>query len=472
MSKILAVLAAGEELAEKLNKPMHIETIETESLGNRGYLVHDGSVAVAIDVQRDYQRWIEAAETANITITHVLETHMHNDYVTGGYQLSEKLKATYVIPEHSGASFAAHKMADNDKLEVGKLTVRALHTPGHTEHHMSYQLSDGIDIAVFTGGGILFGTVGRTDLVSSEKTDELTAAQYESARRLGKELPDDTAVYPTHGFGSFCSSAEGSGATKSTMRVEKETNIVFTSDCDEFISQVISGLGPYPRYYAHMGGINQAGPGEVPQLHIHSYAADEIGERLRQEKSWVIDTRSRKLFAAHHPQGAVGIELGNSFATYAGWLIPWSDRLLLVGDTEQILLDAYKELSRIGMDAFVDGATNDMQSYFDAGAKSEYRVVSFNALKGQIQNKPYILDVRQKAEREDGYIPGSEHIPLHDLLDRIDETPDDKEIWVHCASGYRASIAAGLLNKMGRKPVLISDDYSEAVGIGLTEQGG
>lgn len=448
---------------------MHIDTIETESLGNRGYLVHDGSVAVAIDVQRDYKRWIEAAETAKVTITHVLETHMHNDYVTGGYQLAKKLKAIYVIPEHSGVSFAAHEMADNEEMEVGKLKVRALHTPGHTEHHMSYQLSDEANNAVFTGGGILYGTVGRTDLVSSENTDELTIAQYESAHRLGKDLPDDAAVYPTHGFGSFCSSAEGSGATKSTMQAEKETNIVFTAERDEFICQVISGLGPHPRYYAHMGAANQAGPGEVSQLHIHSYAADEIAVRLRQEKSWVIDTRSRKLFASHHPDGSVGIELGNSFATYAGWVLPWSDKLMLVGDTEQMLLDAYKELSRIGMDAFVEGATNDMQSYFDAGDKSGYKVVTFDDLKEHIQSKPHVLDVRQKAERNDGYIPGSQHIPLHELLDQIDETPDDKEIWVHCGSGYRASIAASLLDKMGRKPVLISDDYSRAVKIGLTK---
>lgn len=449
---------------------MHIQTIETESLGNRGYLVHDGSVAVAVDVQRDYQRWIDAAKEANVSITHVLETHMHNDYVTGGYQLAKKFKAVYAVPQHSGVSFAAHEMADNEVIEVGKLRIRALHTPGHTEHHMSYQFSDDINNAVFTGGGILYGTVGRTDLVSSEKTNELTIAQYESAHRLGNDLPDDVAVYPTHGFGSFCSSAEGSGATASTMRAEKKSNFVFTAEREKFIRQIISGLGPYPRYYAHMGAANQAGPSEVPQLHIHSYAADEMGERLRQEKSWVIDTRSRKLFAAHHPQGAVGIELGNSFATYAGWIIPWSDRLLLVGDTEKILLDAYKELSRIGMDAFVDGATNDIKSYYEAGDKSEYNVVTFDDLKVHIKSKPFVLDIRQKAERKDGYIPGSHHIPLHDLLGRIDETPGDKKIWVHCASGYRASIAASLLSKMGRTPILINNDYARAVEIGLTKK--
>lgn len=446
---------------------MNIQTIETESLGNRGYLIDDGSVAVAIDVQRDYQRWIDAATSAGVTITHVFETHMHNDYVTGGYQLAVKLNATYVIPQDSGADFEAYEIGDNEVMDIGKLQAQALHTPGHTEHHMSYQLSDGSKSAIFTGGGILYGTVGRTDLVSSEKTEVLTQAQYDSAHRLGNDLSDDAEVYPTHGFGSFCSSAEGSGASSSTIGTEKKSNIVFTAERDEFIQQIISGLGPYPRYYEHMGEANQTGPGDVRQLHIHSYAADEIGAQLRQDNSWVIDTRSRKLFAAHHPQGAVGIELGKSFATYAGWIVPWSDRLLLVGDTEQVLLEAYKELSRIGMDSFVDGATDDMQSYLNAGDKASYKIASFADLKDKLHDKPYILDVRQKAERNNSHIPGSQHIPLQEVLERIDETPDDKEIWVHCASGYRASIAASLLSKMGRTPVLINDDCNKAVDIGL-----
>ncbi|MDL2363183.1 MAG: MBL fold metallo-hydrolase [Patescibacteria group bacterium] len=446
---------------------MRIQTIETESLGNRGYLIDDGTVAIAIDVQRDYERWIDAATSAGVTITHVLETHMHNDYVTGGYQLAVKLNVAYVIPQHSGADFAAYEIADNEVLEIGKLKAQAIHTPGHTEHHMSFQLSDGSKSAVFTGGGILYGTVGRTDLVSGDMTKALTQAQYDSAQRLGNDLSDDAEVYPTHGFGSFCSSAEGSGASSSTIGNEKKSNIVFTAERNEFIRQIISGLGPYPRYYAHMGEANQAGPDEVKQLHIHSYAADEVGARLRQDNSWVIDTRSRKLFAAHHPQGAVGIELGKSFSTYAGWIVPWSDRLLLVGDTEQVLLDAYKELSRIGMDAFVEGATNDMHNYLSAGDKASYRVATFAELKANLPNKPFVLDVRQQTERNDSHIPGSHHIPLQDVLDRIDEIPDDEEIWVHCASGYRASIAASLLSKMGRTPVLVNDDYSKVVDIGL-----
>lgn len=448
---------------------MRIETIETESLGNRGYLIHDGTTAVALDVQRDYKRWIEAAEAADVTISYVLETHMHNDYVTGGYQLAKKLSAAYVIPANSGAAFESLTLDDNESIEVGDIKITGLHTPGHTEHHMSYLMTDGAQNAVFTGGGVLFGTVGRTDLVSKDKTDTLTRAQYDSAQRLGAELPDETVVFPTHGFGSFCSSAAGSGATSSSMATEKKTNIAFTADRDAFVRQIIAGLGTYPRYYAHMGVANQSGPGEVRQLHIHSYAAEEMGRQLQQENAWVIDVRSRTLFAAHHPKGAVGIELGKSFATYTGWIIPWSDKLVLVGDTEKDLLAAYTELSRIGMEQFVDGATHDMQTYLSAGTGSSYKVVNFNDLKSVIEEKPFILDVRQVSEWNDAHIPGACNIPLHELMERIQEVPQGPEIWVHCGSGYRASIAASLLDKNGRTPVLIDDGFQQAKDTGLAK---
>ncbi len=208
---------------------MKIKTIATESLGNRGYLIHDDEIGVVVDLQRDHGRWVEAAKAAEVQITHVFETHMHNDYVTGGYQLAREIGATYVIPAHSGTSFKANELADGETIETGSLSITGLHTPGHTERHMSFKVTDGKDSAVFTGGGILYGTVGRTDLVSKEMTDKLTHAQYDSAQRLASELADDTAIFPTHGFGSFCSSADGSGASESTMAVEKQSNVAFTS---------------------------------------------------------------------------------------------------------------------------------------------------------------------------------------------------------------------------------------------------
>lgn len=439
---------------------MKVETIATESLGNRGYLIHDGSIAVVIDVQRDYERWQEAAGAAGVQITHILETHMHNDYVTGGYQLAQEIGAVYVVPAHSEVSFEATEIADKENIETGNLHITGLHTPGHTEHHMSYLVTDNSDSAVFTGGGILYGTVGRTDLVSKDMTDRLTHAQYQSAQRLGSDLEDDTAVFPTHGFGSFCSSASGSGASKSTLAAEKRSNIAFTKSREEFVHQIIDGLGPYPKYYAHMGGMNQKGPDPVRQLHLHDYSAEVIGEWLQQKNVWVIDTRSRKLFAANHPEGAVGIELGKSFATYTGWLLPWEDKLLLVGDSAQALHEAYVELSRIGMEQFVDGAMHGMDPYKAAATESSYPVKTFKDLES-LEEKPYVLDVRQTKEWSEGHIDGVINIPLHELLERIDEVPDDTKIWVHCASGYRSSIAASLLDKFGKQPILINDDFKK-----------
>ncbi len=446
---------------------MKIKTIATESLGNRGYLIHDDAVGIVIDVQRDYGRWREAAKAVEVQITHVFETHMHNDYVTGGYQLARELGASYAIPAHSGTSFKAIELADGETIETGSLSITGLHTPGHTEHHMSYKVTDSKDSAIFTGGGILYGTVGRTDLVSKDMTDQLTHAQYDSAQRLASELADDTAIFPTHGFGNFCSSADGSGASESTMAVEKRSNVAFTSTEDEFVRLVIAGLGPYPRYYAHMGTMNQAGPVPIQQLHMHEYSIDAMASWLQQKNAWMIDVRSRKLFAANHPEGAVGIELGKSFATYTGWLLPWEDKLLLVGDSAQDLREAYIELSRIGMEQFVDGATHEMEPYLAAASKSSYPVKSFDDLK-TLAERPYVLDVRLPSDWNDSHVKNSTNIPLHELIERVDEVPNDLDIWVHCASGYRSSIAASLLDKFCKHPILINDDFSKAVDTGLT----
>lgn len=447
---------------------MKIETISTESLGNRGYLIDDGANAIAIDVQRDYGHWIEAAKTAGVQITHIFETHMHNDYVTGGYQMALELGATYVVPAHSDASFECTELADNETIQTGDLKITGFHTPGHTEHHMSYKVADAKDSAIFTGGGILYGTVGRTDLVAKDLTKRLTYAQYDSAQRLGEELDDSTAVFPTHGFGSFCSSAAGSGVAKSNMAAEKRSNVAFTTSRDAFVRQIISSLGPYPKYYAHMGSMNQAGPSPIDRLHRHDYSVDILASWLRQDNAWVIDVRSRKLFASNHPEGSIGIELGNSFATYTGWIIPWEEKLILVGDSAEELQSAYIELTRIGMEQFIDGATSNMKIYLAAATKSSYSIKTFTDLKNMTV-MPYVLDVRLASDWSESHVKNSTNIPLHELLDRLNEIPNDLDIWAHCASGYRASIAASLLDKFAKHPILINDDFSNATKNGLTD---
>lgn len=450
---------------------MKIEILETPTLGNRGYLIHDGEVGIAVDVQRDYARWTDAATAAGVKITHVFETHMHNDYVTGGYRLAQELDAEYIVPAGSNQSFTATLARDQLIFDIGSLSVTAIHTPGHTQTHMSYAITDSTQSVVCTGGSLLYGTVGRTDLISKDLAKSLTSSQYDSAQKLKNSLPSSTEVYPTHGFGSFCSSSEGSGATKSTLADEATTNVAFTHDKASFIHIVLDGLGPYPRYYAHMDGINREGPSEVKQLHIHDYATNDISEALQADDTWVVDIRSRKAFAASHPELALGIELGGSFATYTGWLVPWADNIILVGDSELAIREGYEELSRIGMDLFVSGATHDLEPYMAAAPLRSYTIQTFTDLKSLRHDKkmPYVLDVRLASDWEKVHINGSYNVPLHELRENIDLLPQDQPIWVHCASGYRASIAASLIDRSGRTPVLIDDSFDTAASLQLTD---
>ncbi|MGB5111649.1 MAG: MBL fold metallo-hydrolase, partial [Mycobacterium sp.] len=194
---------------------MHVEVISTEDLGDRSYLVHDGTSAVVVDPQRDVDRVEKMLADLGVQCAMVVETHIHNDYVTGGFDLAMRNGCPYVVNAADDVSFARLAVSDGDELTVGAMTIRVMATPGHTDTHLSYVISEGEQIpAVFTGGSLLYGSVGRTDLVDVGRTEELTRAQYHSARRLAAELPDAAPVYPTHGFGSFCSAGSATGSAQ------------------------------------------------------------------------------------------------------------------------------------------------------------------------------------------------------------------------------------------------------------------
>lgn len=243
---------------------MEITTIETSSLGDRSYLVENDGCAVVIDPQRDIDRVLALAQDRGLTITHVLETHIHNDYVTGGLELARTLGAEYVVSAGDEVAYHRQPARDGDVIDAGPIQLQAMLTPGHTHHHVSYVLRDesGTVIGVFTGGSMLHGTTGRTDLLGAEYTEELTRAQYHSVRRLAAELPPGTEVFPTHGFGSFCSATPSSGDA-STIADEMVSNPALTTDEQTYVNELLAGLSDYPAYYAHMGVINSAGPPPV-----------------------------------------------------------------------------------------------------------------------------------------------------------------------------------------------------------------
>ena len=333
--------------------------IDTPTLGDRSYLVHDGRVAFVVDPQRDVDRVLDLAEFEGVTITHVFETHIHNDYVTGGHALAGATGAAYHINVADPVSFPRVAVRDGDVIAVGaSMRVRVRATPGHTFTHLAYLLEDGgRQLAAFTGGSLLYGSVGRPDLLGPAHTETLVHHQYASAHRLAAELAESTAVYPTHGFGSFCSATQ-SEASASTIGQQKRANPALTTPEREFAADLIAGLDAWPAYYAHMAPANAAGP-DAPDLSPPEPAdADQIRKRLTTGE-WVVDLRNRVAFAAEHVSGTLNVGVDGSFATYLGWLIPWGTPVTLLGETPEQVAEAQRELVRIGIDRPAAHATGD-----------------------------------------------------------------------------------------------------------------
>ena len=446
---------------------MEVITIETSSLGDRSYVLVDGGAAAVIDPQRDIDRVESLLSERGLRLTHVFETHVHNDYVTGGLELARRAGAVYVLAAADVVDYERTGARDGDEFAVGGVIVRAVHTPGHTPTHLSYVvLQQGRPVAAFTGGSMLYGTVGRTDLISQHATETLTRAQFRSVRRLA-ELPGEVRVHPTHGFGSFCSAASTSGLDVSTIDQERQSNLALTmADEDHFVSRLLDGLTAYPRYYAQMAPINRAGPAPVDLSAPQPVDPVEIRRRVHAGE-WVVDLRSRTVFAGGHLTGTLNLEIGDAFATYLGWTMQWETPVTLVGDTAAQVAEAQRQMARIGIDRPAGAANQGIQTWAAGGEVRSYRTATFAELAETVaqdtaaQDPIVVLDVRRDDEWAAGRLAGAVHIPVQDLEARLGELPDG-EVWVHCASGYRASLAASLLDRAGRSVVAIDDDWAAA----------
>ncbi len=449
---------------------MDVLVIETSSLGDRSYLVHDGQVAVVIDPQRDIDRVQEAAHQADVAISHIAETHIHNDYVTGGLELSVRTGATYLVNADDPVHYDRTPISDGEQLSVGGMTLRAVATPGHTETHLTYVVTHEGQEAVFSGGSLLFGSVGRTDLVDPTKTEVLTHAQYASARRIVEEAVSTAQLYPTHGFGSFCSSGPATAADSSTVGEQRRSNHALTDDDEaHFVRELIANLTAYPNYYAHMGPSNLKGPAPVDLSVPEPLDPDELARRLDRGE-WVVDLRERVAFADSHFTGAVSFEYGDgsSFTTFLGWTLPWGDRITLAGSEHQVE-QAIRDLSRIGIDSPDAAIGAGPDEIAPPVPTSGYPRVDWETFLAQRPETEEVLDVRRSEEYAESHIADAMNIPLHELLTRTKEVPAGP-VWVHCASGYRAGVAASLLQRAGKEPIHIDADFGDAEAAGVRLQ--
>ncbi|MBV9485857.1 MAG: MBL fold metallo-hydrolase, partial [Frankiaceae bacterium] len=399
----------------------------------------------------------------------VCETHIHNDYLTGGLALSKEVGAPYVVSATDSVPYNRLAVRDGDDLEVGGMSVQVLATPGHTPGHIALLIgADGSAPALFTGGSMLYGAVGRTDLIDPARTVELAEAQYRSVHRLADRLPVETAVFPTHGFGSFCAARTlASNLSSGTLADERKRNPALTApDGATFVDQLVRGFTPYPAYYAHMSALNVAGV-DAPDLSpAPRIDATELTRRI-EAGDWVIDLRPRGTYAASHISGTVSFEVAPPFGTYLGWVVPFGAPLtLLASDTAQVA-QAQRQLVRIGWDRPDAVAVGPIESLAPALPRRTYPSVSFSDLPADLSSQAgTVIDVRREDERAGGYLPDAVHIPLHALLDPATPLPEGT-LWVHCASGFRASIAASLLDRLGRQVVLIDDTMDHAAELEL-----
>jgi hydroxyacylglutathione hydrolase len=392
--------------------------------------------------------------------------------VTGGLALALATGAAYHVNAADDVAFDRVPVSDGSVIEVSPvMQARVLATPGHTFTHLSYVLQAGGGAhAVFTGGSLLYGSTGRPDLLGRAHAGQLAHAQFASARRLAAELPEDASVYPTHGFGSFCSATQSEG-TFSTIGRERQVNPALILEEDRYVRELLAGLDAYPAYYAHMGPANAAGP-PGPDLSAPRRAnPGELSKRIAAGE-WVVDLRARRAFAAGHLPGTLSFDLDGSFATYLGWLIPWGTPLTLLGQTPEQVAEAQRELVRIGIDRPAAAATGSPVEWADGDPLRSYRVADFADLAAARRHRPVmILDVRRGQEWDASHIAGAVHIPLHQLPSRLADVPAG-EVWVHCEAGYRACIAASFLDAAGRAVAAVDDDYDRAGRAGLPVDGG
>ncbi len=445
---------------------VQIISIDTPTLGDRSYVAHDGHVAIVIDPQRDIDRVLAVARHQGVTITHIFETHIHNDYVTGGLALAEATDAAYHVNAADSVAYDRVPVHDGDVIDVSPdLSVRAIATPGHTYTHLSYALSSrGEQVGVFTGGSLLFGSTGRPDLLGPDHTSTLAHHQYHSAHRLADELPDSVQVLPTHGFGSFCSATQ-SEATASTIGQEKRSNPALTQAEEQWVSELLAGLDAFPTYYAQMAPLNYAGP-DAPDLTAPAPADKERIRASLEAGEWVVDLRTRTAFAAGFVPGTFNIGIDGQFATYIGWMMPWGAKLTLLGESAEQVAEAQRELVRIGIDRLEGAATGGPQDWSDRPLETLQRATFADLVQVRHHRPVTVLDVRRRLEWEESHIDGAVLIPIHEIAQRVGELPEG-EVWVHCAAGYRASVAASVIAAAGHPTVYIEDDFARAGEVGL-----
>ncbi|MEW1952860.1 MBL fold metallo-hydrolase [Terrabacter sp. NPDC080008] len=446
---------------------MTVIPLVDEGLGNSAYLLDLGDGrALALDVSRDLRRVREVTDQRGFRIAFAADTHLHADFLSGAVQLGASDGARVLASAQGGREYPHTGLGDGDEVDLGGLTLRTLATPGHTHEHIAFELLDGArTVGVFTGGSLIVGSAARTDLVSPGQTEELARAQYRSLQRLAL-LPDDVAVWPTHGAGSFCAAPPGAERT-STIGTERATNpLLGASSEDAFVEQLLSSLGSFPPYFLRLGEINRRGPALVLGASLPGLTPAEVG-RLVRCGAEVVDVRPVPDFAAGHIPRAVSIPLRPVFATWLGWLLSEDTPLVIVRNADQDPAEILWQARKVGY----DNVLGELQGGI-AAWNEDNRPVRATPLTtpDAVTDSAQVIDVRQDREYAGAHLPTARNIELGFLPTSAKQLPDGP-IVVMCGHSERAMGAASVLERAGHTHVSVLDggpqDWADATGRSL-----
>ncbi len=446
---------------------MQVRQFRIEGLGHLSALVADdvAGVAAVVDPRRDVDAYLDAARELDVRITHVVETHLHNDYVSGGRELAALTGARHVIGAGAQVAHEHGPVRDGETFDVGALRFTARDTPGHTPEHVAYAVADtgrGEDPALlFSGGSLLVGAVGRTDLLGEAHAHEYATQMHRSIREVVMGHEDHVVVHPTHGAGSLCAVGIASTPTTTIGYERRHNPLVGIEDVEAFAKRLLRGQPAVPRYFARMRPTNQAGPALLgPRVPDPRPLSLERTQAELGAGALLLDLRQPAEHSVSHAVGSQNVPIGPSFGTWLGWVVDPERDLVLILQRPEDWDEAIRQAMRIGAEGRIRGhLRGGFGTWADGGgALQSTGRLNVDELAERIDrtapdDRPLVIDVRQANEYESGHIPGSVHISAGSLPDRLDELPRDHPIVTVCAAGLRAGVAASILRSAGFEDV-------------------
>lgn len=435
-----------------------IEPFVDKGLGNSAYLIgsHDTKKGILIDPLRDVDRYIHAAAEQGIQLTHVLDTHLHADFVSGNREIAHQTGAAIGASAEAGLGFDHQPLTEESVIDMGAFQIQIMRTPGHSPEHISFLLIEPeakTPSALFSGGALIVGGAARTDLLTPELTHPLANQLYHTIHQKLLKLPDSVDVFPTHGAGSYCIAPASKERTTTIGRERTSNPLALARSEEEFMQRALDGLPSYPTYYKYLRAINQRGPkvwGGVPVL--KPLSAGEVKELMEQDVV-ILDVRHGDAFGAGHIPNSYGIRVDAPLTTWAGWLIPFGSQIVLVADSTEQTVAATRQLIRIGFDDLV----GRLEGGIDAWAR-EYPIetipnMDVKELRERL-DEVMLIDVRQRSEWDAGHIPGASHFEGGRVAWEELPFPHNRPLAIQCSSGNRSMSVSSVLRRRGYRDVI------------------